>query len=152
MIYPVISLWHPWGAWVASGRKTIETRIHDRFRCLVGKRIAIHAAKRFDGLAIARARWYAAERDLIREGISSSNAGGGVIICTVDVTDCRRLTAADSPAALCDCTGAELWGLILANARPLREPVAATGRQGIFQIDLPEEVQPSPLRPTPGLV
>jgi hypothetical protein len=38
---PCITLWRPWSTWIADGRKTIETRTHDRFRSLVGKRIGI---------------------------------------------------------------------------------------------------------------
>jgi hypothetical protein len=41
-----ISIHQPYADLIASGSKTIETRAHARFRCLVGQRIAIHATKR----------------------------------------------------------------------------------------------------------
>ena len=44
----VISLWRPWCFWVMLGWKTIETRTHDRFANMMGKRIGIHAAQKWD--------------------------------------------------------------------------------------------------------
>lgn len=43
-----ITIWQPWASLIMSGRKAIETRTHDRFKGLVGQRIAIHAGRRWD--------------------------------------------------------------------------------------------------------
>ena len=43
---PCISLWQPWASLIALGWKTVETRGHNRFACLAGRRIAIPAAGR----------------------------------------------------------------------------------------------------------
>jgi hypothetical protein len=42
MIYPAITINQPWASLIANGIKTIETRKHTKFKCLVGQRIAIH--------------------------------------------------------------------------------------------------------------
>jgi|GEM_PF-1821147 len=43
--FKVLSLWQPWASLVAMGVKTIETRSWRAPQALIGKRIAIHAAK-----------------------------------------------------------------------------------------------------------
>lgn len=43
-----ISLHQPWATFIALKWKTIETRTHEKFKGLIGQRIAIHAAKKID--------------------------------------------------------------------------------------------------------
>jgi hypothetical protein len=50
-----ITLWQPWASLVVYGYKTVEYRTHDRFRHLVGSRVAIHAGMQ-DDPAIAKIR------------------------------------------------------------------------------------------------
>lgn len=45
---PAITLWQPWATLVAEGVKMIETRHWPAPHALIGQRIAIHAAKKFD--------------------------------------------------------------------------------------------------------
>ncbi len=51
MIYPVITLYQPWATWVVRGLKPTETRLHNRFQSLIGKRILIHAGMTMDAVA-----------------------------------------------------------------------------------------------------
>ena len=53
-------------------------------------------------------------------------------MATAYVYEHRRLTAADSLAALCDCSHGDLFGLVLTNIDELSEPVAARGAQGVW--------------------
>jgi hypothetical protein len=122
----VISLYQPWAAWVVTGQKTIETRGHDRFRGLVGERIAIHATKHFDEDAVAVAAPWWPIRVLKLQALQR-----GAIIGFADVVDARWLHAADSAAALCPCHEGR-FGLILANAKVLDVPVKIVGHQGIW--------------------
>jgi len=138
-----ISLYQPWASWIAAGMKTVETRGHDRFRSLVGQRIAIHAAQRYDGGAIEEACRFAPH---LREYLvgDASPPPQAVIVCTAFVRALRRLTAADSPAALCDC-GGDRWGLVLTDIRPVTGGKRIVGHQGIFDVDVTEEPQATPL-------
>lgn len=46
---PIITLHQPYAFYIMMGWKTIETRLHDRFKNLVGKTIGIHSSmKKFD--------------------------------------------------------------------------------------------------------
>ena len=127
-----ISLYQPWAAWVVTGQKTIETRGHDRFKGLVGQRIAIHATHRFDDDVVDAVD--AAGALLPPRVRALQTLTRGAIIGCVDVVDARWLTEADSKAALCPC-GVNRFGLILANAKALDVPVKIRGHQGIWNWD-----------------
>src|SRR5690242_4550408 len=47
-ILPVITLYQPWATWIMREWKTIETRTHARFACLLHKTILIHAGQKTD--------------------------------------------------------------------------------------------------------
>lgn len=129
----VITLYRPWASWVVAGWKTIETRGHDRFRCLVGQRIAIHAGKVRDPQAVLLARrWLQAEPC---QGSAPHAAVAGAIIGTVQVVGARWLTEADSQAALCPCDGSR-FGLILADPIVLPNPIYRPGHQGIWEAQI----------------
>jgi len=128
---PIISLWRPWGNWVALQWKPIETRLHKRFASLVGKRIGIHLSVKWDKTAIEQARPY-----LTPEQIAKTEDFlriGGAVICTALVKEFRKLTADDSQAALIDCGGVERYGLILEDVQSI-EAIPCKGRQGIFYV------------------
>jgi hypothetical protein len=147
MIYPAITLWQPWASWIAWGWKTIETRTHDRFRCLAGKRIAIHAGLGLDGHAHSEARrWMTHERWTSRMDWESERTfPRGEVVCVATVAEARWLTDKDSVAALIDCgepnpplpSGAwdPRFGLVLTNVVPVSGPRCKGGR-GIFRVEM----------------
>jgi len=145
-----ITLWQPWATWIAWGWKTIETRRHNRLASLVGQRIAIHAGKRWheEAFEIAQ-RWLSADREidtrLIRRfshgdnpGLAPANMTG--IVCTGLVLAAGIVGAGDSEAAMCDCSGNDLFGLVLDEIRAFDTPIPATGHQGIWEWNPPGSV------------
>lgn len=133
MRLPVISLWQPWGAWVIGGHKAIETRSHDKFRSLVGKRIAIHSTAKWDEDAFVRAMNHC---DDARRLLTEKTEPG--IIGTVRVKDVRWLhQLGDSKEALIDCFTVDRFGLILADIQPCAL-IPCRGKQGIWYFDFPE--------------
>jgi hypothetical protein len=145
-----ITLHQPWASLIAFGLKSIETRTHDRFRGLVGQTIAIHAGQKWDELAFSiswpltdaemareAAAEYGADGAAVRRAIHAARGAAGCVVAVVDVADHRRLTGADSRAALCQAEG--LFGLVLVNVRRFREPIAARGHQGIWEWEPPED-------------
>ncbi len=140
---PAITLWQPWATWIAWGWKTIETRIHARFACLEGRRIAIHAGKRFDGKAIDAARPILWVRNGWRLDMEvwkrRETYPYGRILCTAHVDEARWLKATDSARALCDCSAGDLFGLVLSGANLLSDPVRARGSQGIWYLTEAQE-------------
>jgi hypothetical protein len=128
----VITLWQPWASWVALGWKTIETRTHPRFACLVGQRIAIHAGLKWDDTALTAAKDFltATQRGEVVWGRER-----GVIICTAYVAAHRELDSSHSKAALIDCGGTRRWGLFLTDVQVVKAfPVK--GKQGIWSVEL----------------
>lgn len=138
-----ISVHQPWAGWIAKGLKTIETRKHARFKSLVGKRIAIHATKKWDNHATRESQRYRDEkRDKIgcHDLLNRTYLPGvqGCIICTAFVKEHRLLKAGDSLDALIDCTYSHLYGLILEDIKPLTFTIPWKGQQGIFHV--PDEL------------
>jgi hypothetical protein len=130
---PVITLWQPWAQWVAWGWKTIETRTHERFRCLEGYRIGIHAGRKWDvtGLHAAVTFLDAFRIQRTEEEFENRVKTGGRIIATARVARFSALGDIHAPKALIECT-TRRWGLFLEDIRPLANPVPATGGQGIW--------------------
>jgi hypothetical protein len=127
---PIISLWMPWANWVMLGWKTVETRRHNRFRNLEGKRIGIHATAKWDDTAIEAARPYLSEEQI------SDTLGflriGGAILGTVQVewASHQPLAAQFCKSALIECV-TERYGLYLRFPRII-EAIPARGKQGIW--------------------
>src|SRR5689334_13020773 len=86
MIYPVITLYQPWATWIMRGWKTIETRTHNKFSRLEGKRILIHAGLTTDADAINNP--YLTKQQL---SFNPDEMINGVILGSVFVNDFRRL-------------------------------------------------------------
>lgn len=140
---PAITIWQPWASFIAHGWKSIETRRHPRFAPLVGRRIAIHAGRRWDDIAFARASRWLLEIDwLLEAGFERrARAAAGCVVATAFVREHRLLVSmADCAPALCWAPGS--WGLVLEDVRALATPVPATGRQGIWQWTPPPGVRP----------
>jgi len=134
-----ISMYQPWAQWVALGWKPIETRRHNKLACLArrGRRIVIHAADKWDS------EWWIKSREFItsdRRQITMAEKDRwprGALICTVFPTELSRLSSVMSNLALCDCSGNDLYGLILKDAQRF-DPIKWSGHQGIMKV--PEEV------------
>jgi hypothetical protein len=132
-----ISLWQPWASLVVHGVKKIETRDWQPPRSLIGKRIAIHAAKldRYDPLMLAPPFLGLLEEDELPHG---------AIVGTVKLSSCIRMT----PTNIADFQerrplevqlgdwqpGRYAW--VLKQPRICREPIMWRGSQGFFPVDL----------------
>jgi len=144
-----ITIHQPWASLIACGLKTIETRGHERFRGLVGQTIAIHAAQQWGEFAftiswpltigeVARqaAEDYGGVEAALLVALRAAGGASGCVVAVACVKSHRRLTDADSRAALCPADG--LYGLDLVDVRRFREPIKATGHQGIWTWEPPE--------------
>lgn len=132
---PCISLWRPWALWVRAGWKTIETRLHDRFKGLEGKRIAIHAALMWDdhaAISVHKHLWLGADELKQTSEWKRADFGAGqvVALATVDGTGWLSSQASHERKALIECKTAR-FGLYLTDIEPVSGPVVK-GRQGIF--------------------
>lgn len=131
---PVISLWQPWATWILWGWKTIETRTHDRFRGLTGKRIGIHAAQKIDhDWRLLAGRYLGADR---LQKTAQFKHARGALICTVQVEYHARVGHLNSPEALIECETPR-YGLFLTQAEVIEPPIPMRGRQGIWSISWP---------------
>lgn len=130
---PIISLHRPWADWVREEWKTIETRLHDRFRSLKGRRIGIHASLTWDRSAFDAARQFLSPEQLKQlPGLSSI---GGAVTCTAFVMDFRRCGPDDGKRALIECYTPR-FGLVLRDVR-IVEPVVMRGHQGLWYARVP---------------
>ncbi len=105
-----ISLHQPWASYIADGKKTIETRMW---------------STRYRG-------------DLLIVSTKSPKVAGyplGMALCIVRVVDCRPMTKADEPAAMCTCDPGR-WAWLLEEVRPV-EPFAVRGSQGFYEVYMP---------------
>ena len=141
MNMPALTLHEPWATWVAFGLKTIETRTHDRYTSLIGKRIAIHAGQRFDRDACSTAK-AALERyhpdvvgDLIAQLIAAAKQPNhGRVVCTTDIYAGAWLQEIHNAQALIDCGPAapRRLGFLLRNTKICIDPTVYKGYQGIW--------------------
>lgn len=135
----MITLYQPWASWIMWGWKKIETRKHQRFKCLAGRRIAIHAA-----LAFQVEAYYDAHKYLTDEQLTTSKRythPRGAILGLATVREFRPLNREDSRAALIDCYpeyAGQKYGLVLGNIDYWTLPIAAKGGRGIRYISLAE--------------
>ena len=102
-----LSLWQPWATLVAIGAKKNETR---SWETLYRGPLAIHAAKTWSGklakLAVTNP-YSQAMRDA-GESVTHFKPGDalpkGHVVCTVDLTDCVRITEKNAPRPLVSCS------------------------------------------------
>ena len=133
---PIISLWRPWANFVALEWKLIETRTHQRFRSLVGKRIGIHASLKWDNNWRELAGPFLSEKRMAQ--VDGWLKLGGAIICTAYVVNHRELDPLDNHQALIDCTHITRYGLILRDIKGI-ESIPCRGKQGIWYHEVPVE-------------
>lgn len=131
---PAITLWQPWASFIAAGWKTIETRTHNRFACLLGQRIAIHAGKRWDEHWLELAGPYLSDQQ--RRKVMDFWRVRSAVVAVATVAGRGQCEYKDSQAALIDCSGGWRFGLWLENVEVLERPLLAKGRQGIWQFNL----------------
>lgn len=145
-----ISIRQPYPFWIGKGWKTIETRSHNRLRGLVGRRIAIHAAKIMDKAAFFTAKPYLTQEQmnetLLYFGMElvaidqrprrNVHPDFGAVVCTAFVTGYRVLTEDDSKNAL--IKSRRLHGLFLSAIDILPKPVPWIGRVSVFHV--PDEL------------
>lgn len=129
----VISLYQPWAHWVSVSVKSIETRLHNRFKSLVGGEIAIHACKKYDNLAYNTAKNFTRYYLLDHE---KDQLIYGAIICTAFVRKVGWLKSSHSKKACINCDNTNRFGLFLDNVKLLKKPIFGVGRQGIFHFDI----------------
>jgi hypothetical protein len=144
-----LPLWQPWATLVALGAKRVETRHWPAPQWLIGQRIAIHATKTADQLAIC------AEPPFSVYVRVAELLPLGAIIATVVLDRCSEITAATAAEleersaheyAFGDYTpGRFAW--VLRDVEPVTPPVRVIGRQGIFDVEnellgLPPAPQP----------
>lgn len=137
----VLTLYQPWASFIADGLKTIETRLHNKFACLKGQRIAIHAGKKWDPDAFeiferpefGKRGLY---KDAARRLYWKNNIPLGAVLCTVMVQDSRICTPADSVAACIEIEpGDRRYGLVLRDLEVLDPAISLPGSQGIWKLD-----------------
>lgn len=132
-IYPVITLYQPWATWIMRFMKKIETREHDRFKSLKGKRILIHSGKKTDTSELVLNNRYVTREQLIYKPEEVIN---GYILGSAYVEAVGWLDDSHSKKALIDCGSTRRYGLFLDGIKPLDYPLPVKGQMGIWYYDL----------------
>lgn len=144
-IFPVITLYQPWANWIMDREKLIETRTHQRFKCLKGQTILIHAGQHLDKDAWRAGEIVATADQLVNisnrytqiQKLGSAFKGPyGVILGSAYVYDFLPLTKEHEIRAMIECTSIQRYGLFLDRIEPFKEPIKATGSMGIWYYDL----------------
>lgn len=124
-----LSVKQPWASLIATGKKTIETRIWStEFRgdllICSSKKIDTYSMKAFDN-------------DLFSFDIEMEFPTG-VALCLVELYDCRVMTMADEEKALCSVYGDGRWKARSFFLRKIRriKPIPIIGELGIFDTKL----------------
>jgi hypothetical protein len=131
--FKCISMYQPWATWLVLGWKSIETRTHPKLRCLVGKRVLIHAAKRYDPFALLAARPYLTEEQF-HLSLNFSDSPRGFIIGSALAFDFQALGREHEKGALIECE-TRRFGLFFDSPRPIT-PIFYRGHQGIFNVEM----------------
>lgn len=137
IILPAITLYQPWASWIMRGWKTIETRTHDRFKSLNGKRIVIHAGKTTDRSTLVLENGYLSQ---VQKN-ASVNLINGFVLGTARVCDYRELDISHSAKSLIDCNLIKRYGLFLTDIQIFTEPIRCDGSMGIWYFDIANRVK-----------
>ena len=113
------------------GEKSIETRTHNRFKSLLGKRIGIHA-----GMSTDTTAWDNPYLSKEQKDIKIEKLFHGVILGTAFVYDFQLLNKSHSKMALVDCASTQRWGLFLNEIIIFNNPVPAKVEMGIWYFNL----------------
>jgi activating signal cointegrator 1 len=142
-----LSLWEPWASFIARGLKRIETR---GWRTPYRGDIAIHAAKTTQEL-------YAYRLKLAEAGVIASldepddfpkedrDWPLGKIVAVATLTDCVPAHTVSAGLSRMERAFGNYEGKrfawLLADVRPLREPLACVGHQWLFDLDAATEAR-----------
>lgn len=124
-----ISIWQPWASAIALDLKRFETRHWEAPPSAIGKRIAIHAAKRPMG-------WF--ETSLARVYGMPAEIPLGAVVAVARLVRCHRVEAVRDEITLQELTlgnyepGRFAWELAEVQ---LLDPIPYKGQQGIFRLD-----------------
>jgi hypothetical protein len=135
-IYPVITLYQPWATWIMRGWKTIETRTHPRFACLLGREFLVHAGQKTDPEAINNP--YLTREQLLYRPEDVIN---GYILGSVYCNGFNKLNDKHSKDALIDCGSVSRYGLFLKDEKPLITPIECAGEMGIWYYDIHNQIK-----------
>ena len=134
-----ITLWQPWASFIAAGIKPYETRDWPPPRWLIGKRIAVHAAKK----AVA-----ADEREWARRR-GCESLPMGAIVCTAVLRGAYRIGVAErvpGSAPIHNFCADEFgdyspgrWAWWLTDIQTVDPPVTARGMQGFWECDVTDQ-------------
>lgn len=128
-----LTLWQPWAQLIAVGAKSYETRSWPAPRNLIGQRIAIHAAKRWDRdlQAICLEEPF---RSALLEFSSPSDLPRGVVVATARLLECfptSSLNPSRAERSFGDW-GPGRYAWLLVDVDRLKKPIPARGAQGIW--------------------
>lgn len=161
-----ISLWQPHASLVAFGEKPFETRHwQTKHRGL----LAIHAAKHEDHFnsneqfteAFSEVsekhdwgEWYWPQSEIPNLHFASQvQRGLGAVLCVCDLLTCvptEHITGTDKFPARFSRTERHLvfgdftpgrWAWVLQNVRRFKTPIPATGHQGLWKWEAPEQIE-----------
>lgn len=144
---PCISLWAPWGTYLADGLKAVETRHWaTKFR----GRLAIHQAKTTKAIAQCHDHlWAAGRMDLVpKYTLRYRDWPLGCIVAVAEMVDCVPVESvldrlSEQERALGNYSaGRFAW--LFANVRKLDPPLIAKGQQGFWT--LPKDVTAAVLK------
>jgi hypothetical protein len=130
--YHAFTIQPPWGSLIARGRKTIETRTHRRFKCLTGRRVALHQGKLLDRACVRTMQEVGIIPTL--DDLAHAKRFAGAVVAVVTISQTAWLVDDDpwpNAFACCRC-GPHLYGYDLTDVQPLEKPVYLQGQQGIF--------------------
>jgi len=138
-----ITIWQPWASLIAYGKKTIETRSWPAPTWLIGQRIAIHAAVKWDQNIESMCLREPCYSDLLASGLEDIDIREylplGAVIATAVLAESRSTDEGDWIYDLSD--NEELYGdygmgrhgWFLRDVERLEKPIPAKGMQGIWE-------------------
>lgn len=147
-----ISLWQPWASLIAIGVKTIETRHWQPPHALIGQRIAIHAAKKWDA-GLASLTWITPFReDLTAAGLYDFPTRHhrlplGAVVATAVIAECHSTNRHAFLGTLSEREraygnyGPNRYGWVLTDVQALVAPIPWRGAQGFFAVEIPNDAQ-----------
>jgi len=145
-----LSLWQPWAQLIATGHKTIETRSRPPPGARVGQRIAIHAT-----LHKARPKDFTDEEQhellALLDLAWHRRIPYGAFVCTALLEGAQRVLEDQSniPLRAGRGTHERMWGdyapgrwmWMLADVRPIPQPIRYRGARRLFEIEGPAAVE-----------
>ncbi|KAM6427023.1 protein EOLA1-like isoform 1-T4 [Liasis olivaceus] len=153
--FPCLSFRQPYAGLVLNKVKTIESRWRPVLASHQAGTVAVHIAfkdwedESWKDILLNQLGWTPAQiEDLLAEG---EKFGRGVIAGLIDVGETSQCPEHLPPEDILQLENkAVLRGLeqkyltVISNPRWLQQPIPAQGRKDVWQVDIPEELIPSP--------